>query len=193
MGLLIALLIFILLFLVAAAAIFWVIGVYNDLIKLDERVHNSIAQIAAQVESRWDALVSLADLVKQYSSHEVDTLERIVKQRQPVTKDVNPRDLTREDNVFENAKLNIQAVAEQYPDLKADGLYRDLMADINQHEDNVRESRMIYNDTVTRFNRQIRMFPISYIANLNNYKPYDYFTASDEKTRHPLADNRIGG
>lgn len=173
--------------------VFWVIREYNNLIVLDERVHNSIAQIATQVESRWDALLALADVVKQYSSHEVDSLVQIIGRRQTISRDASPSDLEQQENVFENAKLNIQAVAEQYPDLKADGLYRNLMTDINQHEDNVRESRMIYNDTVTRFNRQIRMFPSSIIANLNNYTSYDYFKSSDEKQEHPLSDKRIGG
>lgn len=177
-------------FLVGLGLVIWGLQEHNGLITLDERVQNATAQVAAQAESRWDALISLSNAVSQYSTHEAETLEKIIAKRQPVGPSASKKQIDKDDIMYEQAKVNIQAVSEQYPDLKADGLYQSLMSDINSYETNIRESRMIFNDTVTKFNRRIRMFPSVIIANMNGYSAYDYFQSSETKRDHPLAQQK---
>ncbi|MDO4681061.1 MAG: LemA family protein [Aerococcus sp.] len=166
--------------------VLWGISAYNQLIGSNERVANAMAQIAAQVESRWDALTNLIQATKSYQSHEFETLTQIVRERSGnVSRDASVQDIEKDQSAFTQAMRNLDIVVEQYPDLKASTIYQQTMTSVNQYENNVRESRMIYNDTVTRFNRQIKVFPNSIIAGMGGFTEKDYFKNTAEKTEMP--------
>lgn len=163
----------------------WVIKTYNEFITLGERVTNGKAQIAAQIESRWDAVRSLIDATKHYEKHEVETLEKVTEQRVSVSKSSSVETLEKTDNELNGVIGRLMAISEAYPELKASEVYQSTMDRIDKYEDNVRKARMIYNDVVTRFNRLVRMFPSNIIASIFNFETKEYFQATDSKQEMP--------
>lgn len=165
--------------------IVWAISTYNNLISLGERVSNAKAQIATQIESRWDALKSLIQATKQYSKHEADVLQGVTEKRASIGRGSSVEDIENAEKEFNGVLGRLLAVTESYPDLKASGVYKETMASVNKFEDNVRNSRMIYNDVVTRYNRAIRVFPSSIIANIFKYEQKEYFQGTESKQDMP--------
>ncbi|MCZ0717052.1 LemA family protein [Aerococcus kribbianus] len=163
----------------------WGIKLYNQMIGSQEMVTNAMAQIAAQVESRWDALTNLIQATTKYQSHESETLTTIVKHRSGVDKNSSVKDVEKDDQAFAKAMRAIDVVVEQYPDLKAANVYQSTMNSVNDYENNVRQARMIFNDTVTKYNRLIKTFPNSIVAGITGFKASDYFEASVEKQEMP--------
>ncbi|MDK6368497.1 MULTISPECIES: LemA family protein [Aerococcus] len=168
-----------------ALLVVWGIGRYNQMIGTAEMVDNAMAQIAAQVESRWDALTNLISATKSYQSHEADTLKQIVHERSGVSRQSSVSQIEEDQAQFERAMRAIDVVVEQYPDLKASNVYQQTMTSVDKYENNVRQSRMVFNDMVTKFNRLIKVFPNSIIANLTGFQAKDYFKSSPEKAEMP--------
>lgn len=164
----------------------WGIGSYNKLVLLRERVKNALGQIAAQLESRWDALSSLIQATKTYSKHEAEVLENVTKMRTGVGKNSTVEEIMKDMGQFQELMGRINVVVEAYPELKADKIYQSAMNSINQYENNVRQARMIYNDTVTKYNSGILVFPRSLIASMFGFKEKEYFENSDSKTEMPM-------
>lgn len=167
---------------------FWAIGVYNSLVTAKERVANAKAQIVTQIESRWDAIKSLIDATKKYSAHEAEVLEKVTESRSSIGRGSSIKDIEQDQGQLESVVGRLIAVSEAYPDLKASRIYQDTMASINKYEDNVRNSRMIYNDTVTRYNRLLRVFPSSIIAGMFNFTQEEYFEGTQAKQDMPSWD-----
>ena len=170
---------------IIVALVFWIISVQRFFVALDENINNALSQIGVQLSSRWDALTSLLDLTKGYASHEYNTMTEIIKARRSITKDSSPHDITKQENIIAEAMGKIMAVAESYPDLKADKTYIKTMDDVNEYENMVRTSRLIYNDSVTKLNRNIRMFPASMIAGILGFSQRVYLEEVDEKVNMP--------
>lgn len=176
---------FIILIVILVAVGLWVMSTYNSLITLRERVDNAKAQIATQIESRWDALKSLIEATKQYSKHEAEVLEGVTEKRASIGKNSSISQMENAEQEFNGVLGRLIAVSESYPDLKASQVYQSTMASVNKYEDNVRNSRMIYNDVVTRFNRAIKMFPGSIIAGIFKFDSRDYFEGTETKQDMP--------
>lgn len=164
---------------------FWGISIYNQLISSREFVRNSMGNIAAQVESRWDAVSSLIGATKKYSSHEAETLTNITAMRSKVDRTSEPSVVEKDDSLFQQAMSQLNVVVENYPDLKADGIYIQTMESINKYENNVRQARMVYNDTVTKLNRQVQQFPSSIVAGMFRFNQESYFQSSSDKSNMP--------
>lgn len=164
---------------------FWVMSTYNRLVTVNERVDNAKAQIATQIESRWDAIKSLIEATKQYSKHEAEVLEGVTEKRASIGKNSSIEQMESAEREFNGVLGRLIAVSEAYPDLKASNVYQSTMASINKFEDNVRNARMIYNDVVTRFNRAIKVFPSNILAGMFNFKERDYFEGTESKQDMP--------
>lgn len=164
---------------------FWVMSTYNSLVTVRERVENAKAQIATQIESRWDALKSLIDATKQYSKHEAEVLESVTEKRASIGRNSSVEQIENAEREFSGVLGRLIAVSESYPDLKASQVYQSTMGSINKFEDNVRNARMIYNDVVTKFNRLIKMFPSSIVAGLFKFEEKPYFEATETKKDMP--------
>ncbi|MBQ5416091.1 MAG: LemA family protein, partial [Bacteroidales bacterium] len=135
---------------VLAVLILWVIGVQNRLVKSDEICNNALKQINVQQISRFDALKALVKLTREYASYEADTLEKIIKERKIVSSPApTAADINANEQALAAIGAKLIAVAEAYPDLKASANYQQTMKDIKDYEENVRLSRMTFNDTVT--------------------------------------------
>ena len=165
--------------------VLWFISTQRALAMLDENINNAMSQIGVQLSSRWDALSALLDLTKGYAEHEYNTLSETIKARRPVTADSSAKDAAEQENLLIGAMSRIMAVAEQYPTLKADASYQKTMDSVNQYEGMVRQSRLIYNDSVTKLNRRIRMFPTSLVAGMLGFAKRDYLEANETKADMP--------
>lgn len=165
--------------------VMWFISVQRRLTLLDENINNAMSQIGVQLSSRWDALSALLDLTRGYAEHEYKTLSETIRARRPITAESSARDAAEQENLLIGAMGRIMAVAEQYPTLKADQSYRKIMDSVNQYEGMVRQSRLVYNDSVTKLNRAIRMFPTSLAAGMMGFSRRDYLEANEAKSDMP--------
>lgn len=165
--------------------VLYAIGVQRKLVNLDELTANALSQIGVQQNSRWDALTALADLTKGYSKHEYDTLMSVINQRKTTSGNSSTKELNQQETLLTEAITGLVAVAEAYPDLKASDAYIKTMDSLNTYENNVRMSRMVYNDTVTKMNRLVRQFPSSIFAGLFGFSTRDYLQEPTGKTEMP--------
>jgi len=166
--------------------ILWVISTQRKLVILDENVSNAMSQIGVQLSSRFDALTALLDLTKGYAKHESETLIETIKSRRSViTAKSTPEDVLHQEGVISEALGRIAMVTEQYPELKANQTYIKTMGAVETFENMVRTSRLIYNDSVTKLNREIRMFPVSMIAGILGFRQRDYLEEQTAKADMP--------
>ena len=164
----------------------WVMSTQRRLVVMDENINNAMSQIGVQLSSRFDALTALLDLAKGYAAHESQTLIETIKSRRSViTAKSTPQDVLQQEGVISEALGRISMVAERYPELKADKGYAKCMDAVDSYEKMVRTSRLIYNDSVTKLNREIRMFPVSLIAGLLGFRQRDYLEAREDKADMP--------
>ena len=164
----------------------WVMSTQRRLVVMDENINNAMSQIGVQLSSRFDALTALLDLAKGYAAHESQTLIETIKSRRSViTAKSTPRDVLQQEGVISEALGRISMVAERYPELKADKGYAKCMDAVDSYEKMVRTSRLIYNDSVTKLNREIRMFPVSLIAGMLGFRQRDYLEAREDKADMP--------
>ena len=145
---------------VVVLLLLWGIKVQNKLVKLDELCKNALKQINVQQVSRYDALKALVKLTKDYAAYESETLTKVIEARR-ITTSASPTvaEVAQNEQALGAIRSQIIAVAEQYPELKANETYIKTMDSVKQYEENVRLSRMTFNDTVTKYNNEVRMFP----------------------------------
>ena len=170
---------------IVALLVLWVIGVQRKLVEKDELCKNALSQIGVQQASRWDALTALVELVKSYNEHEYNTLRDVIAQRKNITGESTVAEAQAQEQVLTGLVRNINLVAEQYPELKANENYAKAMDSVNLYENQVRLSRMTFNDTVTKFNKEIRQFPTSIVAGMLGFKTRDYLDEAGGKSDRP--------
>ena len=165
---------------------FWIMSTQRKLVVLDENINNAMSQIGVQLSSRFDALSALLDLTKGYAKHESETLIETIKSRRSViTAKSTPDDVLRQENIISEALGRISMVTEQYPELKANESYMKTMDAVDTYENMVRTSRLIYNDSVTKLNRAVRMFPVSMVAGMIGFSSRDYLEEQTAKADMP--------
>ena len=163
---------------VAALLVMWGISIQRRLAGMDENVNHAMSQIGVQQSSCFDALTVLLDLTKGYAAHESQTLiEMIRSHRSEITATSAPQDVLQQERVISEALERILVVAEQYPDLKSNEKYARYMNAVDSYEKMVRTSRLIYNDSVTRLNRELRMFPTFLLAGVFGFHWREYLEA----------------
>jgi len=170
---------------VVALLAMWFISTQRNLVNQDELCKNALSQIGVQQASRWDALTALVELTKSYNEHEYNTLRDIIAMRKNVTGSSSISDIEEQEKAIATAIKQINVVAEQYPDLKASETYLKTMESVNVYENQVRVSRMTYNDTVTKYNRMIRQIPSNIVANILHFVERQYLEVEAQKTSMP--------
>ena len=155
-----------------------VIGLYNNLVKLRNMVDNAWAQIDVQLQRRLDLIPNLVETVKGYASHERGTLEEVTQARTAVMNAPTPEGKMQADGILTGALKNLFAVAEAYPDLKANANFQQLQAELSNTEDKISYMRQSYNDTVMKFNTAIQTFPAVLFAGMMGFKQRDSFDAA---------------
>jgi len=170
---------------VLALLVLWVIGVQRKLVEQEEFVKNAMSQIGVQQNSRWDALTALVELVKGYNEHEYNTLKDVIAMRKPITGSSTAADVEAQEAKLGEALKQINLVVERYPELKANEMFNKTMDSVNVYENQVRTARMVYNDSVTKYNKVIRQIPENIVASLFHFTAKDYLTVEDKKTEMP--------
>ncbi len=166
---------FITIIVIVAGIVLWIISTQRRLVVLDENISNAMNQIGVQLSSRFEALTALLDLTKGYAKYESETLIETIKSRRSViTAKSIPDDVIRQEGIISEALGKIAMVTKQYPELKSNQTYIKSMDAVQTFENMMRTSRLIYNDSVTKMNREIRMFPVSMIAGMLGFRQREY-------------------
>jgi len=163
----------------------FVIATYNSLIRLRNRVKNSFAQIDTQLQRRFDLIPNLVETVKGYASHEKELLESITASRTGFMNAGSNGEKMEMDNQLTSSLRTLFAVAENYPDLKANKNFENLQNELSETEDKVAYSRQFYNDSVTMYNDKLQMFPTNIIAGMFGFKEEALFATSEEAKEAP--------
>ena len=161
----------------------YIIRTQRAFVALEEKMKNAFGQINVQLKSRWDALTNLVEMTKQYTVHEHDTLTDVIASRR--AGNVTPDQVAEQEDAIKGVLLRLNAVAEAYPDLKANQMFIDTMAGIRQYEENVRTSRMVYNDSVTKMNMMVRQGPSSIVASMLHFTTHDLLPEDAARAEAP--------
>ena len=158
--------------------VIFIITTYNSLVKLRNRIENAWAQIDVQLKRRYDLIPNLVETVKGYTKHEKETLTQITKYRaQLVTGSVEDR--AKANNMLTDALKSLFAVAENYPNLKANENFKMLQEELAGTENKISYVRTAYNDSVLAYDNKIEMFPSNLVASMLGFKPKPYFEAPE--------------
>lgn len=163
----------------------WLIGTYNGLIQARNKVRNAFAQIDTQLQRRFDLIPNLIETVKGYASHEKELLENVTASRSGYMNAHTPGEKMAADNQLTSTLKTLFAVAENYPELKANENFAKLQDDLKGTEDKVAFSRQFYNDTVTRFNNKLQVFPTNIIGSMFGFKEEELFKTDEASKAAP--------
>jgi len=166
----------------------WLMGVYNGLVALRQKVRNAWAQIDVQLQRRHDLIPNLVNTVKGYASHEKGTLEAVINARAKATSVTLPADKIKAEGELSSALARLLAVSEAYPDLKANQNFLALQEELGSTENRISFSRQAYNDAVTQINTRIQTFPAVMVAGMLGFKEEPFFEAPPEERKAPKVE-----
>jgi LemA protein len=159
------------------------IGIYNSLVQMRVSVQNAWSQIDVQLKRRHDLIPNLVETAKGYMAHERGTLESVTKARQMAVDAGSLKDKAAAENMLTSTLRSLFAVAENYPNLKANETMLRLQEELTTTENKISFSRQFYNDEVNRYNAAIQTFPNNAIAGQFGFKPSEFFQLDDVAER----------
>ena len=171
---------------VIAVLIFVIIGMYNSLIRLKNRVNEAWSDIDVQLKRRYDLIPNLVEIVKGYASHEKETFEKVTAARtaaMSAQKKGDAKEQAAAENMLSGTLKSIFALSENYPDLKANQNFLELQRELSDTENKIQASRRFYNGNVRDFNTKLEVFPTNMIANMLGFKSREYFEIEEAKER----------
>jgi LemA protein len=166
---------------IAVLALF-VIWIYNSLVRAKVRVDEAWSDITVQLKRRYDLIPNLVNTVKGYASHEKTVFEDVTEARAQALNAQTVSEAAKADNQFQAALKSLFAVAEAYPDLKANQSFQQLQAELVDTEDKIQAARRFYNGAVRDFNTRIQTFPTNTFAGMLGYKPRDFFDVPETES-----------
>jgi LemA protein len=173
----------IILLVVIALVAFWLIGIYNKLVRNKNLVAEGWSGIDVQLKRRTDLIPNLLESVKGYMKHERELLSEVTRLRAKSLKITDVPAKSQVENALSRSLANLFAVAENYPDLKANQNFLDLQRQLGEIEDQIQMSRRYYNGTVRNFNILIESFPSNLVAKQFNFSQANFFELEDEAER----------
>ena len=171
------------------ALIGYVISIYNGLVTLRVSVDNCWAHIDVQLKRRFDMIPNLISTVKAYAAHEKETLENVIKARNMGMSATTPADAAIADNMLTGALSKLFALAEAYPNLKANENFMELHNELVNTENRISMVRQSYNDSVMTYNTKIQIFPDSIIAGMFHFTAREFFKVESAEERQVPAVN----
>ncbi len=159
----------------------WVISVYNSLVSLGQRVSQAFADIDVQLRQRHDLIPNLVETVKGYASHERGTLEAVVQARGAAMNAQGPQAQGAAEAQLSGALGKLIALAEAYPDLKANSNFQQLQIQLTDIENKLAAARRFFNNTVSEYNARIQQFPAALFAGMFGFTPRQFFDLGDER------------
>ena len=170
---------------VALLVVLYGIVQYNALIRLRNRIESAWSQIDVQLQRRYDLIPNLVETVKGYASHEKSVFENVTAARANAINAQGPAQQAQAENMVTSALKSLFAVAEAYPDLKANTNFAGLQEELSSTEGKIAYARQFYNDTVQSYNTKIQTFPSNLVAGPFGFEEREYFEA-DETGRGPV-------
>ncbi|XID74208.1 LemA family protein [Alkanindiges sp. WGS2144] len=180
------------------AGVFYIIALFNGLVAKRNAARNGFSQIDVQLQRRHDLIPNLVEATRAYMSHEKDTLERVIGARDAAVQAqrnlanagvYNSPELVDKlalaEQRLSNSLAQFTAVMEQYPELKADSVVKELMEELNSTENRVSFARQAYNDQVMFYNNACEMFPSNFVAGAFSFKPMKLLALDDAKAVGP--------
>ena len=165
-----------------------VVGIYNGLVTARNKVKNAWAQIDVQLNRRADLIPNLVETVKGYAAHESSVFEDVTAARAGLMNANGVSEISEANNQLSSTLKTLFAVAENYPELKANENFKELQAQLAQTEDKIAYSRQFYNDSVLMYNNKCQTFPSNIIANSFGFKEADFFEAAGEARSVPKVE-----
>lgn len=160
------------------------ISIYNKIIKMKNRVESSSAQIDAHLKQRYDLVPNLVEIVKGYAKHEKETLTAVIEARNVALNATSVEDKESANKGLSSALKSIFALAENYPDLKANEGFVKLQVQLTEIEEKILQARKYYNAVIREFNNLVELFPSSIVANLMHQNKRNYLEIDEvEKKR----------
>ena len=168
---------------VVLALILWLIGVFNALVKIKNRVKEAWADIDVQLKRRYNLIPNLMETVKGYASHEKGVFEKVTQARAQAMSAQNVEEKAKAENMLSNTLKSLFAVSENYPDLKASQNFLELQRELRDTEDKIQAARRFYNTNVRDLNIKRESFPSSIVAQMFNFKKMDLFELEEVRER----------
>lgn len=166
-----------------------IIGLYNGLIKIKNRVDEAWADIDVQLKRRYDLIPNLVETVKGYASHEKETLDRVIQARNSAMQAHDGDDMKAKlqaENALSSTLKSIFALSEAYPDLKANQNFLELQRELTDTEDKIQAARRFYNGNVRDFNTKLQVFPTNMIGKMLGFSDRKFFEITDQKEKEPV-------
>ena len=180
---------------VALLIVGWITSTYNQLVRLDEMVNQSWAQVENQYQRRYDLIPNLVETVKGYAKHEREVFTQVTEARAKVGQiNISPEVLKdpeafakfqQAQDALGSALARLLAVAENYPQLKANENFLQLQAQLEGTENRISVERRRYNEVVQQYNTYIRRFPVNIIAGMFGFRERPYFKAAEQAQQAP--------
>lgn len=152
---------------------------YNSFVKLNNKVEEAFSTMDVYLKKRWDLIPNIVETVKGYAKHEKSTLEEVINLRNSSYDKMNTNDKVETNNKLSQGISKLMAIAESYPELKANENFKDLSNQLTRVEDDIANARKYYNGTVRIFNDKVQMFPSNIIASIFGYKVKNMFEANE--------------
>lgn len=169
----------IILLVIVGLIVFFIVAIYNGLIKLKVRVDEAWSDIGVQLKYRMDLIPNLVNTVKGYAKHEEGVFAKVSEARAGLMNAKGVAETAQAENQLQGALKSLFAVAESYPELKANTNFMDLQQKLTDTEDKIQASRRFYNAGVRDFNTKIQTFPSSLVAALFGFKQREFFEVED--------------
>lgn len=160
---------------IAIVVIIWLVVVYNGLVRRKTRANEAWADIEVQLKRRHNLIPNLVETVKGYAVHEKEVLERVTQSRTQAMQAKGKAEKAASENNLKDALKSILAVAENYPDLKANRNFLHLQEELSDTEDKIQAARRFYNSNVRDYNIKLEVFPNNLIAKTFKFKPMEFF------------------
>ena len=165
--------------------IVFVVGTYNKLVSLRNRVKDQWSQIDVLLKRRADLIPNLVETVKGYANHEKETLNAVIEARNKTVTASTPEAEMQANGELTQALNKLFALSEAYPDLKANTNFMQLQQDLTETEDKISHARQFYNDSVLIYKNKLEMFPSNIIASIFGFKPEAFFEATEAEKETP--------
>ena len=166
---------------VIVALVLWIIVIYNQLVAMRQRVNQSFADVDVQLKQRHDLIPNLVETVKGYAAHERSTLEAVVQARNAAISAPGIEQKVQAENMLTGALRQLFALAEAYPDLKANQNFQQLQAELSDIENKIAAARRFFNNAVQEYNTGIQQFPAALFAASLGFTPRTFFDVGEDR------------
>ncbi len=171
---------------IALVIVFWLVSLYNGFVTLKNRVEEAWSDIEVQMKRRYDLIPNLVETVKGYATHEKQAFENVTKARAQAMQAGTVAEHGKAENMLTDALKSLFAVAEAYPDLKANTNFLELQRELSDTENKIQAARRFYNGNVRDLNTMIESFPSNLVAAVFKFAKREFFDLEEEAARQPV-------